>query len=156
MSGSDAAGGGPALPPLASRARSSSRAMIATPIFARFSLPPVWSGCTCVLIMKRMGPSEILRMAATIFSLSGANCESTISTPSGAGEHADRAALTVEGVEIPRQFGRLDLDLAEVGWRRRWGRRLRPSLRADNGYQRHHERQSSPGNLRLSRASSSS
>ncbi len=74
-----------------------------------------------------MRPSEICLIAATIFSVSGANCASTMKTPSGPVEHADRAALSVERVEVVGQFGGLDLDLAEVllTLRLRRGRRQR-------------------------------
>jgi hypothetical protein len=50
---------------------------MATPIFPKFSLPPVWSPCTWVFTRKRMGAGEMVLMAATIFSVSGANCEPT-------------------------------------------------------------------------------
>ena len=54
-----------------------------TPSFAKFSLPPVWSGWTCVFTMKRMGPFDTCLMAATIFSVNCAYCVSTMNTPSG-------------------------------------------------------------------------
>ncbi len=50
---------------------------------AKFALPPVWSGCTCVLTINRTGWFETCLIAAAIFALSGANCVSTIKMPSG-------------------------------------------------------------------------
>ena len=53
------------------------------PALPKFSLPPVWSPCTCVLTRNLIFWSDTLRMAAMILSLSGANCESTMKMPSG-------------------------------------------------------------------------
>ena len=54
-----------------------------TPSLAKFSFPPEWSPCTWVFTRNRSGAGESPLNVATIFSVTGANCESTRNTPSG-------------------------------------------------------------------------
>ena len=63
------------------RRRTFSCATITTPLLAKFSLPPVWSKCQCVLRRKRIGPPSAAT-AALILSDSGANWSSMRITPS--------------------------------------------------------------------------
>ena len=65
------------------RTRRLSCAKIRTSAAASGPLPPMWSGCTWVLIRKRISPSETVRTAAISRSANGAKSESTSSTPSG-------------------------------------------------------------------------
>jgi hypothetical protein len=65
------------------RRRTLSWATMRAPPSPRFSLPPVWSGCQCVLRMKRMGRSLRAATAAFTLGVSGAYSSSTRKTPSG-------------------------------------------------------------------------
>ena len=47
-------------------------ATMRAPAFPRFSLPPVWSPCQCVLRTNFTGLAEIAPMAARTFSVRGA------------------------------------------------------------------------------------
>ena len=64
------------------RARTLSCATITEPASPKFSLPPVWSKCQCVLSTKRTSPSWTAAMAARILSVSGANWSSMRKLPS--------------------------------------------------------------------------
>ncbi len=64
------------------RLRTLSCATRMAPALPKFSLPPVWSKCQCVLMMKRTGLSVMPFSAAWIFSASGANWSSTMTMPS--------------------------------------------------------------------------
>ena len=66
-----------------SRRRTFSWATMNAPALPRFSLPPVWSPCQCVLSTQRTGSRETAATAAWIFSVSGANWSSTRKAPSG-------------------------------------------------------------------------
>jgi hypothetical protein len=83
----------------------SSHAQIVTPIFAE---APVAARVVAVHVRVheyRIRPSR--SRIATIFSLSGANCASTMKTPRTS-QHADHAALPFEGVEVRADLRRLD------------------------------------------------
>ena len=55
------------------RRRTLSWATISAPALPKFSLPPVWSPCQWVFTTNRTGFGVTARMAARIFSDSGAN-----------------------------------------------------------------------------------
>ena len=98
----------------ASRLRSSSRAKIVTPILPRFSLPPVWSGCTCVLMRNLIGRVRNLLHRRDDFLGQRRELAVHHEHAVGSGEDADRAALSVEDIEIGRELDGLDLDFAVV------------------------------------------
>ena len=121
ISGSAAAGAGvPGVPfaagtGCASRSRNSLREISTAPILAKFSFPPVWSGCTCVLTINRTGSFEICLIAAAIFRAQRRELSVHHEDAVRARQHANRAALAVERVEVVGEFGGLDLYLAEIG-----------------------------------------
>jgi hypothetical protein len=57
-------------------------ATISAPALPKFSLPPVWSKCQCVLSTNRTGFAVSLAIAASILGVSGANWSSTRNTAS--------------------------------------------------------------------------
>ena len=64
------------------RRRTFSWATRSAPVFPRFSLPPVWSPCQCVLTTNRTGAGVTVRIAARILSLRGAYWSSITYAPS--------------------------------------------------------------------------
>ena len=96
------------------RLRTLSCATISAPALAKFSLPPVWSPCQCVLSTNLTGFGVIAAIAAWIFGVSGAYWSSIRKTASLPTESADVAAGAHQHVDAVRELFGGDLDLAEI------------------------------------------